>query len=894
VTFSRLCILVLFLVATLAGGSPVLAQTDQIRSAQQRLSELGFNPGPIDGLMGARTHQALTAFQNQRGLPATGELDTRTLRALAARPAPAATSAAPSTAKSVHGDDTDGSTLWWWITGGLFLFLFWRFRASRRAHATTNTSASWSSEPAVKSERAVPRADPDLDDDLEGISIRVTMTPSPPQTLANAQNGDPYWVPARKSAMVKGLDIGGMVYVGRGLHRSAYGDAENCLIDPSLPIATGSPDIRGERLPYWPSYSRIPPTSRLAYLRWLASGRKDPDFAVGYVFLYFYGLERRLFLDRLPPEERLALIAEVERLRSIYAANGSFNRYSLALLEAAALLAPDAMGPSPVFTSASYEMPLPVQIGLGKRVAAGEPLDADWLLSWWITHPETRVRTPVRRAFPEFQELFRLKFARTYPAGLRVSPPRRTLRYVYRAASGSFERNFSRELSGWPDVSKLTKPVSIADQIAEECTSELDAFSRYLGRNPNGRNTVEGHALLPAALAARLPNAELDELRAWAEARIDRDEGLVPVEALLERLERQRPDRVSRRSLASAAAALSHIAIGFAPDPNFALRLPRNGEPIQLFRMHAGGGQLASPSDTFRNALFAATLGTFIAHADGTVSEAERQHLIAHIDRWDGLSDAERERLRANIDWMSAVPPNLTPLRKRFAEISEERKHAFSQLVIAVAGSDGRINPAEINAVRKLYKALGLPEDGIYSDLHALAANGGTSEPVTVRKPAAAPIEYAIPTAPEKRGGTAQAIRLDHDLVSAIMADTAKVSKVLGAIFADDEPEETESDDEAAAADSSLLRDLDPAHRALVAELVTRPTWSSEEFAQLATHFGLMPEGARETVNEWAFEQFDEALIEEEIDLEVNPAVAGALKGELGGKASGTAYHQTA
>lgn len=438
--------------------------------AQQRLSELGYSPGPIDGLMGTRTRQALVAFQSQRGLPTTGELDTRTLQALATRSDAAATPARPATTKSVQSGDSGGSTLWWWIAGGLFLFLFWRLKTRRRSGATTTASAARSPEPTVKSERAVPDADPDLDNGLEGISIRVTITPSPPQTFANAQNGDPYWVPAGKSAMVMGLDIGGMVYVGRGLRRSAYGDAENCLIDPSLPVAIRDPDIRGERLPYWPSYSQIPPVSRLAYLQWLASGRRDPDFAVGYVFLYFYGLERRLFLDKPSPGERSVLIAEVERLRSIYGSNGSFNRYSLASLDAAALLGPDTMDPSPVFSSASYEMPLSVQIGLGKRIAAGKPLDADWLLSWWITHPETRVRTPVRRAFPEFQELFRLKFARAYPEGLRVSPPKRALRYRYRAASGSFERDFSRELSGWSDVSKLSKPTSIANQIAEECT----------------------------------------------------------------------------------------------------------------------------------------------------------------------------------------------------------------------------------------------------------------------------------------------------------------------------------------------------------------------------------------------------------------------------------------
>lgn len=56
-------------------GSPVL-------QAQQALSSMGYDPGPIDGVMGARTQSALKKLQQDQGLPVTGTLDSSTRAAL--------------------------------------------------------------------------------------------------------------------------------------------------------------------------------------------------------------------------------------------------------------------------------------------------------------------------------------------------------------------------------------------------------------------------------------------------------------------------------------------------------------------------------------------------------------------------------------------------------------------------------------------------------------------------------------------------------------------------------------------------------------------------------------------------------------------------------------------
>ncbi|MDX1528997.1 MAG: peptidoglycan-binding domain-containing protein [Gammaproteobacteria bacterium] len=62
--------------------TPVIAVDDKVAVAQQRLSELGFEPGAIDGLMGPRTRAAVRKFQRENALKPSGRLDAATLKAL--------------------------------------------------------------------------------------------------------------------------------------------------------------------------------------------------------------------------------------------------------------------------------------------------------------------------------------------------------------------------------------------------------------------------------------------------------------------------------------------------------------------------------------------------------------------------------------------------------------------------------------------------------------------------------------------------------------------------------------------------------------------------------------------------------------------------------------------
>jgi hypothetical protein len=64
------------------GGATALnLSSDQIRQVQTVLKERGFNV-VIDGRMGSRTMEAITAFQRQQGFQVSGRIDNQTISAL--------------------------------------------------------------------------------------------------------------------------------------------------------------------------------------------------------------------------------------------------------------------------------------------------------------------------------------------------------------------------------------------------------------------------------------------------------------------------------------------------------------------------------------------------------------------------------------------------------------------------------------------------------------------------------------------------------------------------------------------------------------------------------------------------------------------------------------------
>ena len=616
-------------------------------------------------------------------------------------------------------------------------------------------------------------------------------------------------------------------------------------------------------MPYWPRYSEISPDARAAYLDWLATGRSDRRYGVGHVFLYFYGLERRFFIDSPDTHERRLIIEEVDRLLQIYGDNGSVRRYFEVFLDAArASLASDSEL-EPIFRTAGYELPLGLRVALGHKADQGQRLDANWLLSWYSAHPDYSLRTAASRASSEFQALFRILFNERYPEGLKMPLPKRTLRVQYNAASADFQVDLEKHIGAVPDISRITQPLSVARTLVNEATDALDKYSRFLGRNPDGRGTIEAHALLPEPLWPLFPSNGMDELREWARE-IIRGGGLCPVEAVIERLEGVVPENIEKRQLTDAADALARLSVGMAPDPRFALRSPKAGEPVVLFKLPDGVTRLDAVSNKYKSLLVAVAIGSFVAQADESVGASQLEALATAIESDTDLADEERSRLKANLKWMMTVPPDLPLLRRHLRDAPYETSHAMGQIALSIAASDGVITGKEVAALESLFKAMGLKMEGIYSALHNLTS---VDEPVTVIPSTEGVRGFAIPPRPDP----GETVLLDADKVAKVMANTARVSSIFSEIFQDDEAGEEPVEE--VGETGSVFFGLEERHVGFLEELMSRPSWNDEEYRTLARQFRLLPEGAIETVNEWSFDRFGDLLIEEDDGYLINSEV---------------------
>jgi tellurite resistance protein len=285
-----------------------------------------------------------------------------------------------------------------------------------------------------------------------------------------------------------------------------------------------------------------------------------------------------------------------------------------------------------------------------------------------------------------------------------------------------------------------------------------------------------------------------------------------------------------------------------------------------------------SPSGEYVTATLLVHLATLVAAADGTVDAAEIQALDARIEQASGLSANERARLRAHARWLIAIGPRVNGLKKRLSSLSEPARKLIGRFALSMAQADGRIDAAEVDTLRKVYGMLDLPSHEVFAELATkqqleAAAQG----PVVVRPAKASSAGYAIP-APQAK--TPQAAPLvDMDVVRRKLEETAQVSSLLSAIFAEDDAPEGAPERPAAVAEASGagIVGLDAAQTRFVQALLAAGEWEQSQVEALAEHHSVLLDGTIEAVNELAFDHAGEPAIEWSEPVEVNVSLIKEL-----------------
>ena len=106
---ATLPLLFLVTVALLTASLVAVGPDQTIQDVQTVLKDKGFNPGPLDGMMGPKTDAAIREFQKSNSLEPTGKLDQKTQDALGVKLDPQASLYADRTDQPVQGDVADES-----------------------------------------------------------------------------------------------------------------------------------------------------------------------------------------------------------------------------------------------------------------------------------------------------------------------------------------------------------------------------------------------------------------------------------------------------------------------------------------------------------------------------------------------------------------------------------------------------------------------------------------------------------------------------------------------------------------------------------------------------------------------------------------------------------------
>lgn len=675
------------------------------------------------------------------------------------------------------------------------------------------------------------------------------------------------WLSAGEPIEVAGEKIpGGLIYVGED-RNSRYGSSEPSLINPKLKVARGIVDIAERLTSYWPSYDNISPEARRAYLQWLSSGRKAPHANIGYVFLFFYGLERRVFVDaktdRAAAAEIPTIMAEVERLLSIYDENHSFNTYAsrfVDFLRQGQVLARRYQEAPPRPLPYGYEMPIELRIGLGQLAADKQPMPANWALAWVLSDHNIGKRTPVTRCEEAFAQLFCMRYEERHGAGMVLPQNKTRLRLQYNTASAGLPPQELDGLSGIPDVTATSAARKKLQQLVDECTVQLEPYSRYLGRNPDTPDALEGLLQLPVNLWPPTARTELDELK----QRIGDGMVVMSFGELAGRL--QSAGSLSRDKVLTLARALESLHIGIEPDVLAGSRTPKAEDNVALFATQAEDGDLrASPA--YSAASVTLDLACAVAAADGDTSPQEIMLLSQHVDSWSHLSGAHRKRLKAHLRLQLDQPPTLQSLKKKLEPLAEPAKRVVAAFLAHLAQVDGEVSPAEVKLLERVYKTLQLDPQSLYSDLHVAASGSPVGSSQTTPSMPGATLSKPV-------GGFV----LDQERIAQLQRETEQVSALLAQVFVDDKPAEPEEIVvEEIVEDTSFICGLDADHSAFLRVLVSRAEWARDELEAVACDMELMLDGALEQINDMAFEHFDMPVTEGEDPFEINPEIMGKL-----------------
>ena len=673
------------------------------------------------------------------------------------------------------------------------------------------------------------------------------------------------WIEPGKPIKIQGLSIpGGMIYQ---VAKTQGYPAEPSAICPTLSVGSVAADAYLD-IGYYPSYEQISPMQRRTYLAWLAEGRTDVDpgnRALGYVFLFFYGLERRIILEK---DTDPRLLEEIVRLLSVYAfahKSRSLRSYFTQLGHYAGWrLSPQEyrlIWPRLL----EFDGERPNQDGLRFVLAnlyqTKEPLD--WAVAYRLAlgNENCRRSTVITKAQSEFWGLFQRRFEELFPEGMTLEAAKQSAIERYRPASAALYSMTDQALiTKLPNVSGLHSQFSFLPKLWNSCIDDLSGYSRTISSKRVGGNASWlAWQALPRELQLVQNQLKTDFTNILVSAAQDGEFQILPVAPLAEMIGLPEKPKLTVSDSIKLCEALTGLGYSILPDTRL------SGIPLAWNQEVAIVPTVIPMSDRLAGLTRLLFLAVSIAAADGIAEQSELERFNELVEP-EISSDSVRLSLAATVAALLRDPniavKALPQIAKRIPVVS--RKTVFT-IMIHIAAADGEVELDELKLLRKLARAFDFEPDLAEKLLREDAA----FEEITVASGKKSDI------AGEKIPSKCVPFALDPDRIRSLTQESAEVISMLSAVMADaseesSAPNPTKIPEKPQSVQvPEWLETLDERYRQACLEVIGHDSLSLEEFDTIAKQYFLLPDDLLASINGWSDEQLGDFLLERDTEIQV-------------------------
>jgi len=597
-------------------------------------------------------------------------------------------------------------------------------------------------------------------------------------------------------------------------------------------------------LGYWPSYSNLNASQKGQFIKWLASGKKDPDIDIGYVYIYFYGLEYRALIEKQDEKE---ILFEVIHLCSIYPRLWyGLNLAAYLILKINTFADDEKVFISDFLTKRHQEYIHSEYYNSLIRKIRGTGYGEIKIQPYQFLSNDEYLGLSNRQT--ELLNFYLSELTKTMDKAELYELKNKTFSYHIAMANYYSNTNNVPYEAICPST-KLKRQWNAGRKTLQENKKNL---IKKFDSSSSELNLVEKYAFLPPALREKIEQPIFLS---------DENIGIKSISEILEKFELPiQEKKLTQRQSDFIAEAVEVLGYIIEPDSRLSKQAYKPDMKANIFKNELRSQNIVSESYIMPSIML--DLGFKIALEDNELLESEINYIKNFLYERFPLTQIDRIRLDKRIELLTRTREiGTNDLIKRLLS-DNKNLEMISKFLISTAAADGIVKPVEYILLKKLFKQLDLTEEYLNNLLTELSSE---DESVIIQKSTGTQKRGSkIPEAPTENKEHIEFI-LDKEKLLNIMIDTSHVKKTLQDIFADENADNIEPQANEDKIDVAV--NLPKVYLDIIDVLITNAEWSSAEMMNMVQNKGLMLNSVIDKINEWSDEEFGDFLIEEDENL---------------------------